>query len=230
MQANAIGTRCTEIMQIATRLFLENGFSGTSMSQVSAACGITKASLYHHFSGKEDLFIACVTRSFAPAIAAIRQIERQVDLGPRARLHHAIIALYDTMIHSDAGRMSPLIAEVSRSFPNVAKAFHADFISPQKDSIWDMVQQGVAAGVFRAVEKEGFFHLLIGPIVTLSLSREMFTTFPDLDDHFPVNDLRDSHIAAMFVLLDPAQNDAVATVEGPLPRRDPDKGDRRINA
>jgi len=47
-----------EILSQALRLFLEKGYDGASMSDIAAAVGIQKASLYAHYSGKEDIFSA----------------------------------------------------------------------------------------------------------------------------------------------------------------------------
>lgn len=194
-------TRREAIMRISTGLFLENGFAATSMSKVAAACDMTKASLYHHFKGKDELFIACVTHGYAPALEDLKELERDKSLDPVSRMRKAIGVLYDKTIHSEVGRMSPLIAEVSRAFPRVARSFHADYIEPQQEIVWHMVEGGVEQGSFRPVDQKAFFHLLFGPIVTLSLSREMFTSFEDLDDHFPVKDLRDAHIESMLTHL-----------------------------
>ncbi|MEL6645562.1 MAG: TetR/AcrR family transcriptional regulator [Pseudomonadota bacterium] len=195
-------TRREEIMRISTGLFLENGFAGTSMSTVATACKITKASLYHHFSGKDALFIACVTHGYAPALDNLRALADDPSLDPVTRLRRAISVLYDMTIRSEVGRMSPLIAEVSRAFPNVAQSFHSDYISPQQDIVWRMIEDGVAKGVFKPVESKAFFHILFGPIVTLSLSREMFTSFDDLEDHFPIEPLMQSHTDALLRLIE----------------------------
>jgi len=47
-----------EILSQALRLFLEKGYDGASMSDIAAAVGIQKASLYAHYTGKEEIFSA----------------------------------------------------------------------------------------------------------------------------------------------------------------------------
>ena len=46
------------VIEIATRLFAEQGYDGTSVEAVQAAAGVSRGSLYHHFPGKEALFWA----------------------------------------------------------------------------------------------------------------------------------------------------------------------------
>jgi AcrR family transcriptional regulator len=46
------------VIEVATRLFAEQGYDGTSIEAVQAAAGVSRGSLYHHFPGKEALFWA----------------------------------------------------------------------------------------------------------------------------------------------------------------------------
>ncbi|MGD9913641.1 MAG: TetR/AcrR family transcriptional regulator [Rhizobiaceae bacterium] len=48
------------VLDRATRLFWERGFSGTSISDLEAAMGIGRTSIYAAFGAKEDLFIAAI--------------------------------------------------------------------------------------------------------------------------------------------------------------------------
>ena len=46
------------ILKAALELFSKNGFYGTSMSDIAGKLGLTKAALYRHFSGKEEILDA----------------------------------------------------------------------------------------------------------------------------------------------------------------------------
>jgi TetR/AcrR family transcriptional repressor of mexJK operon len=48
------------ILDAASRLFLENGYSGTSMDEIAALAGASKQTLYKHFDDKETLFSSIV--------------------------------------------------------------------------------------------------------------------------------------------------------------------------
>ena len=50
-----------EILEHALTLFMTKGYEGASMSDLAAATGIKKASLYAHYSGKEEIFSAVFT-------------------------------------------------------------------------------------------------------------------------------------------------------------------------
>lgn len=49
-----------ELVTIAGNLFRMKGYAGTSIDDIAKACGLTKGSLYHHFSGKEALALAAL--------------------------------------------------------------------------------------------------------------------------------------------------------------------------
>jgi AcrR family transcriptional regulator len=50
-----------QLIEVATRLFADHGYEGTSIEAVLAAAGVSRGALYHHFAGKEALFKAVVS-------------------------------------------------------------------------------------------------------------------------------------------------------------------------
>lgn len=46
------------MVRVATDLFTEHGYEGTSIEAILAGSGVSRGALYHHFSGKPDLFEA----------------------------------------------------------------------------------------------------------------------------------------------------------------------------
>jgi AcrR family transcriptional regulator len=49
-----------QLIEVATGLFADHGYEGTSIEAVLAAAGVSRGALYHHFAGKEALFTAVV--------------------------------------------------------------------------------------------------------------------------------------------------------------------------
>jgi AcrR family transcriptional regulator len=49
-----------QLIAVATRLFTDHGYEGTSIEAVLSAAGVSRGALYHHFAGKEALFEAVV--------------------------------------------------------------------------------------------------------------------------------------------------------------------------
>jgi AcrR family transcriptional regulator len=51
-----------DLLDSAYRLFIEQGYHGTSMRQIAAQAGLSLGGIYNHFPGKEALFISVLDR------------------------------------------------------------------------------------------------------------------------------------------------------------------------
>ena len=56
------GSKVESILAAATRTFLASGFGAVSMDTIAREAGVSKATVYAHFAGKEELFGAMVGR------------------------------------------------------------------------------------------------------------------------------------------------------------------------
>lgn len=68
--------RHERIVEIATKLFLQNGYEKTSLSDVVAISGGSMASLYKFFGNKEGLFTAVVKRKVEEFYLSLEQNEK----------------------------------------------------------------------------------------------------------------------------------------------------------
>jgi TetR/AcrR family transcriptional regulator len=62
-RAPAPGAR--RIESAARRLFANRGYAGTSMAEIAAAAGVSKATVFHHYRSKRALYEALVGDAFA---------------------------------------------------------------------------------------------------------------------------------------------------------------------
>ena len=67
------------LVEVATELFTEQGYAGTSLDEIVAGARVTKGALYHHFSGKQALFEAVFERVEDEASTSIRRAVRDND-------------------------------------------------------------------------------------------------------------------------------------------------------
>lgn len=79
-----------QLIEVATGLFAEHGYDGTSIEAVLAAAGVSRGALYHHFANKEALFKAVVTaiseRATAQLVVAVGDRTDPVDVVRTAAL------------------------------------------------------------------------------------------------------------------------------------------------
>jgi AcrR family transcriptional regulator len=66
--------RKEEILDVATRLFAERGYEGTSMNDVAERVGMRKASLFYHFATKDALYEAVLDRLVASLQVALEAV------------------------------------------------------------------------------------------------------------------------------------------------------------
>lgn len=55
-----MGDTRQEILDTALELFADQGYDKTSLREIAAQVGVTKAALYYHFRSKEDILVALV--------------------------------------------------------------------------------------------------------------------------------------------------------------------------
>ena len=80
-----------QILDQAARLFLQYGYKRTTMEDIASALGMSKASLYLHFSSKDDIFRA-VSDLAAQRVLALMQQVVDSDLAPVQKLHRIFVA------------------------------------------------------------------------------------------------------------------------------------------
>jgi len=61
------------LVDVASRLFAEQGYAATSLDQIVAGARVTKGALYHHFSGKQAVFEAVFEKIESDASRRIRK-------------------------------------------------------------------------------------------------------------------------------------------------------------
>jgi AcrR family transcriptional regulator len=52
------------IIETASRLFFQKGYSATSISDITRELGVTKGALYHHFKNKDDIYHEVISNFF----------------------------------------------------------------------------------------------------------------------------------------------------------------------
>lgn len=81
-----------KIKQVALSLFAQRGFDGTSMSDLAAGVGITKASLYAHYAGKEELFLAVFEDVARDAETLMNRLfEESKEMNAHDKLRHHFV-------------------------------------------------------------------------------------------------------------------------------------------
>lgn len=76
-----------KILDVAMRLFVERGYEQTSIQNIiDGLGGLTKGAVYHHFSSKEEIFLAAMDRVMAPGAERLRKIRDAEGMTGREKI------------------------------------------------------------------------------------------------------------------------------------------------
>src|ERR671910_195446 len=92
----AEGTRSL-LVTTARELFTAHGFAATSIEEIVQRAGVAKGALYHHFSGKRDLFRAVYDAVQADAVTLV-VAAAQAERAPWAAVRAALSAFLDACL------------------------------------------------------------------------------------------------------------------------------------
>jgi len=139
-----------QILSVGKKLFIQHGYHGLAMRQISEAVGVSKAALYYHFKDKEELFVAILESNLG-------QMESQIEL-----IHLKPISCSDkiaqfmeyvlnepteqrAIIRLASQEISQLSMEIRKSF---AESYHEKFTG----KIQKIFLDGIDAGEFRSID------------------------------------------------------------------------------
>ncbi|OLB66694.1 MAG: hypothetical protein AUI10_01970, partial [Actinobacteria bacterium 13_2_20CM_2_72_6] len=134
------------LVAAATRLFAEKGYENASVSEIVAAAGVTKGSMYHYFQAKDDLLFEIYHRVLA------MQMDRldRLAAGPGTAIDRlravAVDVVVTTVEHQDEATvfflsMHLLDPDKRATVRAERRRYHERFR--------ELVEEGQAAGLFR---------------------------------------------------------------------------------
>ena len=156
-----------KILDAAEPLFARQGFAGTGLAEVAARVGLSKSSLFHHFSSKAQLYAAVVARILArieaPVLAALA-----APGAPLARLERAIDTLVDVLAANPTFARLLLRSlfeddELAGDLPEEEEANAV--IRRLVAALARVLDEGVSAGVLRPASVPHTVQTLIGAMV-----------------------------------------------------------------
>ncbi|TVT76204.1 MAG: TetR/AcrR family transcriptional regulator [Denitromonas halophila] len=83
------------ILDMAAKLFADKGFHATSMSQLAAACGVSKPLLYHYAKDKAEMLFSVADSYMDTLVALVESVETE-QLPPDAHLTRLIARFLET--------------------------------------------------------------------------------------------------------------------------------------
>ena len=151
--------RRTEILHAALRAFRDRGYHGTTLADIAQQLDVRKTALYHYFPDKEAILYACHREGLVEVAGIVAAARRRGSFAEQ--LAYAIREHVRVMTDTLEG--SSLALEVSALAPR-----HRGEVIAARDryeqALRDIVQRGVAAGEFRAVDPKLAVFAILGAI------------------------------------------------------------------
>ncbi len=127
------------VLAAAARLFNREGFHATSLDDVARVLGVTKPTIYHYFSNKDEILFECTRRGLeAVSIAAARAAGAGGNGLERLR---SLMTEYAAVMTQDFGRCITLTSET-----DLSETSKAEFRRIKRE-VDQMVRAVVAAGM-----------------------------------------------------------------------------------
>lgn len=173
------------VVAVADALFLENGYSATSLAMVIAQAGIGKQSLYHRFPDKPFLFREVIRRRIDAMISP--EGDTQVH-NPLAELKALGSAALNAALDPDFLRLYRIIIAEALPFPELARAASDNFKSSFTVRCVDAVRRAQAQGLCKSGDPhklaDCFLWSLIGDCLLKGLSGQWPT---DIENNRPAH-------------------------------------------
>lgn len=136
------------IENAARRLFAGRGYAGTSMAEIAAAAGVSKATVFHHYRSKRELYDALV----GDALAGFR--EQVIPLLDTGRDVHGSLRQF-TAAHLERlmrmqGTMRLVAREMLSGSSAAAELFTGEEMSRNFSLLVDALRRGQQRGTVRA--------------------------------------------------------------------------------
>jgi AcrR family transcriptional regulator len=145
--------RRAEIIDVATRLFLERGFHKTSIRDIARACPFNLASLYMYVTSKEDILFLVAQQLIDEKARAMAEDE-MFDDNPAESFRTALRS-YCRIVHDYRPHIRLLYRELDVLSPDRREIVMAS-LSTVTDVFETIIRKGIAKGVFADVDPKLF--------------------------------------------------------------------------
>ena len=176
--------RPQELTAAALSLFVEKGFAATRLDEVAARAGVSKGTLYLYFDSKEALFMAVIREGVLPVLEEGRKLLTTCADDPVRMLREYLFGWWALIGSTELGGIPKLMTSEAQNFPGVADYYLKNVITPGKAMMREILDRGIAAGVFRPIDTPTATQILMAPLLHLALWRHSFAVccqVPDMD-------------------------------------------------
>lgn len=113
------------ILNVATELFLANGYDGVSVDEIVKASGGSKTNVYSYFGGKDGLFVAVVEALCDRFLEKAEKLDLSRASNTAQGLHKIASSFVDSLLQESHLAFLRLIIAEARRFPQIGQVWYA---------------------------------------------------------------------------------------------------------
>lgn len=156
--------RPAELLEAATRLFVEKGYAATKVEEVAALAQVSKGTLFLYYPSKQALLKAVVRENIAGRFAEW-QAELEAFAGTTPELVRYAFQVWQECIGDTyAGGICKLMASECCNFPELASFYLEEVVEPGNALVRRILERGVARGELRPLDLDAAIHLITTPM------------------------------------------------------------------
>jgi AcrR family transcriptional regulator len=165
--------RREQILEVATRLFADQGFQGTTTRQIAEHSGVTEALIFRHFPAKEELYWAVIERKIRAARPAQRMRERLHRSGDDLELLSSLAAEILERRAKDQ-TLSRLLLYTALENHRLSHRFFRIYVAECYEIVAEFVQKRIVEGRFRSVDPLLAARSFLGMVIYHSWVQDLF--------------------------------------------------------
>ena len=136
------------ILNAARKVFLENGFDGTTMQKISDEAGINKALLHYYFRSKDRLFEAVFIEAFARMVPNIMKVFfSEMEFQEKIR---NFVDTYITALQQYPQIPLFILHELHRNPGRIIELIKSTGMNP--DFVMDIIRQEIKKGTIAEID------------------------------------------------------------------------------
>ena len=140
-----VSPRRKELVGIAARLFVEEGFERTTVRMLAQEMGIKSGSLFHHFHDKQEILFAVIEEGMHNALAIARKALEGAGDSPQTRLEVMARAHLETLLTDRNAHVVALYEWRSLDERSCAHLIH---LRDAYEALWQgVINQALEAGL-----------------------------------------------------------------------------------
>ncbi len=161
--------KAEQILRGAIPEFLKNGYACTSMDKVAKAAGVSKQTLYSHFTDKEGLFTALVKRIATKKYNFV--CSQPLEGEPKQVLRNlADRILTENINDSEYLEFVRLIIAESGNYPDLSKLFLSQIAKPAVEIVTKYLQENQQLNL---EDPEATARIFVGSLVYFILNQKV---------------------------------------------------------